>query len=151
MEFLGVTEIIWLEGNIDGDDTDGHVDSFARFVNETTVVTCYENNKNDSNFAVLDGIYNKFCEISRLKREIDIVKLPMPAPKFFEKMRLPASYANFYFGNGVLLIPSFDDPMDNVAKEIFTNLCPDLEILTVPSLNFIRGQGGIHCLTQQIY
>ncbi len=158
-KYLGIQKIIWLNFNpaldlvgIAGDDTDGHVDDFARFVSEDTIVCSFEENKKDENYMPLSEAYEQLCVETDLEGNLfKVVKLPMPAPKYFQGFRIPASYANFYFANGCILLPTFKDPMDKVAVRILSKLRPDLKIVEVPSLDFVRGLGGIHCLTQQIY
>ncbi len=150
--YLGVQKIVWLGEGIAGDDTDGHVDDFARFMKEDTIVCSFEENTKDENHAPLREAYEQLCIETDLKgRKFKVVKLPMPSPKYFQDFRIPASYANFYFANGCVLLPTFKDPMDKVAVRILSKLRPDLKIVEVPGLDFVRGLGGVHCLTQQVY
>lgn len=151
-KFLGVHDIIWLGEGIAGDDTDGHIDDFVRFVKNDVIVCCFEEDQSDENHVPLSEAYNTLCshEVVR-ENKIRIVKLPMPSPKYFRDFRVPASYANFYFINGAMIVPTFDDPNDLKAMKVFAGLRPDLKITGIPGINFVRGLGGVHCLTQQIY
>ncbi|MBN2145034.1 MAG: agmatine deiminase family protein [Candidatus Aureabacteria bacterium] len=151
-QYLGIRKIIWLEQGIAGDDTDGHIDDFARFVNPHIIVCSHEEDPKDENFEPLDEAYKQLLsETNLMGKPFHIVKLPMPEPKYFQDFRIPASYANFYFANQILVLPVFNDPKDKVAMEILTRLCPERKIIPVPGLTFVRGLGGVHCLTQQIY
>lgn len=151
-EFLGISEIIWIDDGIVGDDTDGHIDDFVRFVDEKTIVCAFENNPSDENYHNLNAAYNLLINNDTIKNnKINVIKLPMPKAKYFQDFRIPASYANFYFINGAILVPIFDDENDQIALDIFSKLRVDLKVIGIPGLNFVRGLGGIHCLTQQIY
>ena len=145
-ECLGVTQVLWLGKGIAGDDTHGHIDDLCRFVDPYTVVLCQETNSSDENYRPLaenrerlDGLR---CEDGR---KIGIVSLPMPAPLYFDGQRLPASYANFYIGNSVVLVPTFNDPNDRVALGIFS----DRAVVGIHAVDLVWGFGTIHCLTQQ--
>jgi agmatine deiminase len=142
-DFLSSDHIIWLTGQIPGDDTDGHVDQLARFVNASTVV-------------VADGLDGKLLRENgqRLQsagciRHLEVVPLPCPAPKYLGDQRLPASYANFYIVNGGVLVPTFGDPLDGQACEILATCFPDREIVPLPADALALGLGAFHCLTQQ--
>ena len=151
-KYLGVEDIIWIEEGIAGDDTDGHIDDFVRFIDTRNIVCCYEENRQEENFKALDEAYNTLLHHPVLKnRGISVHKLPMPGPKYFRDFRIPASYANFYFVNGGLLVPIFNDPMDEKVIGFLQSFRPDLKVKGIPGLDFVRGLGGIHCLTQQIY
>ena len=149
-DFLGTKTTIWLGRGIVGDDTHGHVDDLSRFVDPTTVVTMVEHNPNDPNYAPLQE------NLSRLRRAADqdgkplrVVELPMPAPVVFEGRRLPASYANFYIANGLVLVPVFNDPNDRVALKTLSDLFPDRDVVGIYSGDLIWGFGALHCMTQQ--
>lgn len=148
--FLGVSQIIWLGEGIVGDDTDGHIDELARFVNPTTIVAAYEEDASDPNHKLLKENWE------RLKRGFnekgskwDLVKLPMPGKVADGGTRLPASYANFYIANSVILLPAYDHPNDDRAKKILQEFFPKREIVTIPCRSLVYGLGAIHCVTQQ--
>ena len=149
-DYLGVNQVLWMHRGIAGDDTHGHIDDLARFVDETTIVTAVETNTGDENYAPTAE------NLDRLKssRTLDgkpyrIVALPLPAPVIFEGQRLPASYANFYIANGIVLVPTFHDPKDRVALNTLAGLFPDRQIVGIHCVDFIWGLGALHCMTQQ--
>ena len=149
-DYLGLSNVIWLDSGIAGDDTHGHVDDITRFVSPDTVVTAIESDPDDPNYEPLRE------NIGRLRAATDqdgnplaIVELPMPGPVIFEQRRLPASYANFYIANGIVLVPVFNDPNDRVALDILADLFPDREVVGIYSGDLIWGFGAMHCMTQQ--
>jgi agmatine deiminase len=148
---FGVDTVLWLGDGIAGDDTDGHVDDLARFVSRDTVVTVVEDNPKDENHAPLAANRRRLDEL-RLGdgTPLKVVELPMPAAKYCEGQRLPASYANFYIANRAVLLPVFRDPMDAEAERILAPLFPDRRIIPVDCLDIVYGLGTIHCLTQQV-
>jgi len=148
--FLGVTHIYWLDEGIEGDDTDGHIDDIARFVNEETVVMVMEQNPADPNYLSTHNNH-KLLETSCLpsKKPITIVNLPMPPRLERDGMRLPASYANFYITNTSVLLPIFQAPSDQVACHTLSTLFPTREIIPIDCRELIWGLGAFHCLTQQ--
>jgi agmatine deiminase len=147
---LGATNILWLGHGIAGDDTHGHVDDICRFVNPRTVVLAQESNPRDANHRPLEENRERL-EGMRLedRAKIEIVRLPMPAPLYFEGLRLPASYANFYIGNAAVLVPTFNDPRDPVALGILAELFPDRPVVGIHAVDLVLGLGTLHCLTQQ--
>ena len=150
--FLGVTEILWLGDGIEGDDTDGHIDDLARFVSETKVVTAVEEDSADSNYKPLQENLARLrkMKVGPAKRDkMDITILPMPRKMVREGMRLPASYANFYIANKVILVPTFADPADAMALSILANCFPSRRIVGIDCRELIWGLGTFHCLTQQ--
>lgn len=142
--FLGVTEIIWLGEGIAGDDTDGHIDDLTRFVDEQTVVTAIEENPKDENHAPLQANRQRLRETA-----LRVIELPMPPPVIFQNQRLPASYANFYIGNQVVLLPTFRHANDDRAKSILQDSFPTRTIVPLNATDLIWGLGSFHCLTQQ--
>lgn len=149
-KYLGVTNILWLGGGIEGDDTDGHVDDLTRFVNPTTVVTATEENPDDVNYAPLKENYERLQTMKDQDgNPLSIIKLPMPAPVVVNPERLPASYANFYIGNKVILLTVFDDPNDAVAIDALQKCFPDRKIAAIPARDLVVGFGAFHCATQQ--
>jgi len=149
-EYLGVTNVIWLNKGIAGDDTHGHVDDITRFVNKNTVVTVIETHPNDSNYIPL--MENKeILESAKLEdgSGLEIVELPMPLPVFFKGERLPASYANFYISNYAVLVPTFNDPNDKTALGILSELFHDRPVIGIHAVDLIWGLGTLHCLTHE--
>ena len=143
-KMLGVSNIIWLGEGIVGDDTDGHIDDMTRFIDVDTVLSTVEENAQDINYIPLKS------NLDRLQRTgLNTIELPMPKPVIFRGQRLPASYANFYIGNSVVLLPVFHDPKDEVAVNILSRVFPDRKIVAIDSTELIWGQGSFHCLTQQ--
>jgi agmatine deiminase len=149
-EYLGVTNVIWLGEGIAGDDTHGHVDDLCRFVNRRTVVVCREKNHSEKNYRALEENWERLRG-ARLEdgSKLEVVALPMPSPLFFNGVRLPASYANFYISNAAVLVPTFNDPHDRVALGILAELFPKRSVVGIHSVDLVWGFGTIHCLTQQ--
>jgi agmatine deiminase len=148
-DYLGVTHIIWLRCGIVGDDTDGHVDDIARFVNPTTVVCAYEEG-NDENAEALGKNYEILCQSTDQNgKKLKIVKLPMPGNVECNKKRLPASYINFYIGNKTVLVPTFESPNDRQALSILQKLFPKRKVVGINCVDLICGFGAIHCISQQ--
>jgi agmatine deiminase len=142
--YLGAQRVIWLLNGIAGDDTHGHIDDLARFVSPDTVVIASEADPTDPN-------YEPLRENLRILRgqPLRVVKLPMPAPLIFNGRRLPASYANFYIANGLVLVPTFNDPNDRIALNTLARLFPDREVTGIHAVELVWGLGTLHCLTQQ--
>jgi len=143
-DYLGATRVIWLRNGIAGDDTHGHVDDLARFVGPETVVLASEPDRGDAN-------YEPLRENAALLRAagLKVVKLPMPRPLVFAGQRLPASYANFYIANGLVLVPTFNDPNDRAALATLARLFPDRQVTGINCTELIWGLGALHCMTQQ--
>jgi agmatine deiminase len=149
-DYLGAPHTIWLGRGIRGDDTHGHVDDLARFVAPDTVVTVVENNPQDVNHKPLrDNLRRLQTARDQSGKPLNIVELPMPAPVVFEKRRLPASYANFYIANGIVLVPVFNDANDRIALNTLAALFPTREVVPIYSGDLIWGLGTMHCITQQ--
>jgi agmatine deiminase len=149
-EYLGVTKVLWLNHGIAGDDTHGHVDDLARFVNERTVAIVTEDDPDDENYAPLQENLERLRGMTDLDgRPLDVVTLPMPDPLMFAGQRLPASYANFYIANDRVLVPTFNDPMDRVALGTLAELFPDRTVVGIHAVDLVWGLGTLHCLTQQ--
>ncbi|HEY0550514.1 MAG TPA: agmatine deiminase family protein [Verrucomicrobiae bacterium] len=149
-DFLGVTNILWLGDGIMGDDTDGHIDDLARFINPTTIVTVVEDDPADENFQPLQENLRRLCTLrDQDNQPLRIVKLPMPRRLEHEGQRLPASYANFYIANGIVLVPTYRDANDRVALEILQREFSDRRVMGVDSTELIWGLGSFHCISQQ--
>ncbi len=148
--YLGVRKIIWLERGIAGDDTHGHVDDITRFVAPRRVVTAYEDDRSDPNHEPLRENFRKLTKSAdQSGKPLEVVKLPMPAPVIFRGQRLPASYANFYIANRVVLVPVFNDPHDRIALNVLAEVFPKRQIVGIYCGDFIWGLGALHCMTQQ--
>jgi agmatine deiminase len=147
---LGVSHLIWLGEGIIGDDTDGHIDDIARFINPTTVVCVLETNSNDENYAPLRENYERLQGArDQNGHRLSVVTLPCPGPVDYDGLRLPASYANFYIANEGILAPVFDDPNDYKALGILQELFPERRVVGLPCKALVAGLGAIHCVTQQ--
>lgn len=148
---LGITKVLWLKNGIAGDDTHGHVDDLTRFVNPNTVVTIVEEDRSETNHAALQ---ENFVLLQSMRDQdgnpLRVETLPMPAPVYFNGQRLPASYANFYIANKIVLVPVFNDPNDRVALDTLARLFPDRQIVPIYCRDLVLGLGTIHCMTQQL-
>src|SRR5437879_6337048 len=149
-DYLGATNILWLGRGIAGDDTHGHVDDLARFVNPTTVVTVVESDRSDANYEPLQENLARLREMRDQEgRPLRIETMPMPQPVWFDGQRLPASYANFYIANKIVLVPTFSDPHDRAALNTLAALFPDREVVGIAARDLVLGLGTLHCMTQQ--
>ncbi|MBA3495753.1 MAG: agmatine deiminase family protein [Gemmatimonadales bacterium] len=148
--YLGVTKILWLGDGIAGDDTDGHVDDITRFVDERTVVTAVEPDPADENYEpLLENLERLRGMTDQDGQLLHVVPLPMPRALTHEGQRLPASYANFYIANGLVLVPFYDPPRDEEACAILRDLFPGREIVGLDCTDLVWGLGAFHCVTQQ--
>jgi agmatine deiminase len=148
--YLGVEQILWLGEGIAGDDTDGHVDDLARFTSPDTIVTVVEEDPCDANYLPLqDNLKRLRAMRDRNGNAFAIETLPMPPALFWEGTRLPASYANFYIANDVVLMPAFGCPADEITRATLARLFPGRHVTAIPSTDLVLGLGAIHCLTQQ--
>ena len=149
-EYYGQDHILWLNDGIIGDDTDGHIDDLTRFVNEDTVVTVVEPNPEDENYAILQENL-ELLHSFRLPdgRPLKVIKLPMPDPVIYDDQRLPASYANFYIGNDVVVVPTYRCDQDQQALDILATCFPNHQVVGLDSTDIIWGLGSFHCLSQQ--
>ena len=147
---LGVTNIFWLAKGPKGDDTHGHIDDICRFVTPQTVVLVREKNPRDANYRPLAENWDRIRDL-RLEdgARPQVIELPMPAPLYFDGVRLPASYANFYICNAAVLVPTFNDPNDRLALGILAELFPDRPVVGIHAVDLVWGFGSLHCLTQQ--
>ena len=149
-DFLGVRTVLWLERGIAGDDTHGHVDDIARFAAPGTVLAVVEPSRNDQNHTPLQQNLERLRAMrDQDGKQLTVVELPMPKPVVYENTRLPASYANFYIANGLVLAPVFNDPNDRIALNTLAEVFADREIVPIYCGDFIWGLGAIHCMTQQ--
>jgi agmatine deiminase len=143
--YLGIKETIWLKNGIAGDDTHGHVDDLARFTDPRTVAMAVEPERNEANYEPTQENFR----LLKKRQDLRVVALPMPEPIFFDGQRLPASYANFYIANGLVLVPTFNDPNDRVAMNVLAKLFPDREVVGIYCGDLVLGLGTLHCMTQQ--
>lgn len=149
-DFLGIDQVLWMNRGIAGDDTHGHVDDITRFAGPNTILTVVEPNREDENHLPLAE------NLDRLKaarncdgRPFEIIELPMPDPVVFDGQRLPASYANFYIANGLVLVPTLNQSADRKALSILAEAFPTREVVGIYSGDLIWGLGALHCMTQQ--
>jgi len=148
-EYLGVKEVIWLGRGIAGDDTHGHIDDAARFTSRDTIVAAVEPDASDANHEPLKENLARLRSRARRKADLSIATLPMPEPVYFNGQRLPASYANFYVANRLVLVPTFMDVNDRLALNTLARLFPDREIVGIACRDLVFGLGTLHCMTQQ--
>jgi agmatine deiminase len=149
-DYLGVKKVLWLGRGIAGDDTHGHIDDLARFVDRRKVVTVVEKDPGDANYEPLQENLQRLCGFTDLDGQpLEVSTLPMPAPLWFAGQRLPASYANFYIANRCVLVPTFNDPNDRCALDILARLFSDRTVVGIHALDLVWGLGTLHCLTQQ--
>ncbi len=149
-KYLGVKNVVWLKNGPVGDDTHGHIDDIARFVNPKTIVLIKESNRRDINYKPLAENW-EHVEDLRLEdgSKPEVIPLPMPAPVFYGKWRLPASYANFYICNACVIVPTFNDVNDRVALGVLGDLFTDRPVVGIHAVDLVLGFGSLHCLTQQ--
>jgi agmatine deiminase len=148
--YYGVDQVLWVKDGIVGDDTDGHIDDTVRFVNADTVITVVEENRNDENYDLLQRNLRSLKSMRLLdNKQLNIIEIPMPDPISFEDQRLPASYANFYIANDLVVVPTFRSPKDEQALRIIQEAFPDRTVTGIDSTDLIWGLGSFHCLSQQ--
>jgi agmatine deiminase len=148
--YYGIEQVLWVDEGIVGDDTDGHIDDTVRFVNEDTVITVIEENKNDENHALLQTNLKQLQQMRLLNgKQLNIVELPMPDELIYEDQRLPCSYANFYISNKHVIVPVFNCAKDEKALGIIAGCFPGREVVGINSTDIIWGLGSFHCLSQQ--
>ena len=148
--FYGVDQVLWLDEGIEGDDTNGHIDDITRFFRSDALVTMVEPRRSETNHAILQDNLRKLKTFRLLNgKQPDIAEIPMPKPVIYEGQRLPASYANFYIANNVVIVPNFQCKEDDQAMRILEECFPTRRILGIDSLEIIWGLGSFHCLSQQ--
>ncbi len=149
-DYLAISHVIWLGRGIEGDDTHGHVDDLARFVAPRVVATVVEPRAGDPNHEALEDNLRRLRDASDQDgQRLSVVELPMPRPVVFNNQRLPASYANFFIANGLVLVPTFNDRADRIALNILADLFPDRDVIGIHSVDLVLGLGTLHCLSQQ--
>lgn len=143
-EIFGLKHIIWLEnGLIKGDDTDCHIDTLARFINEKTIAFCVCEDEKDEHYLAL----------KKMKKELektgfDLLELPLPKPLFYERRRLGATYANFVFVNNALIVPFYADANDEKVRQRLQKILPKHKVVGVDARVFLRQNGSLHCSCQ---
>ncbi|QEC45380.1 agmatine deiminase family protein [Pseudobacter ginsenosidimutans] len=148
--YYGVEQILWVDEGIVGDDTDGHIDDTIRFVNEDTVLTVVETNKQDENYELLQHNLRQLKQMRLINgKQLNIIELPMPEAVDFDEQRLPASYANFYIANKSVIVPTYRCAADDMALQIIQQSFPDRKVVGIDSTEIIWGLGSFHCLSQQ--
>ena len=148
--YYGMEQVLWVDEGIIGDDTDGHIDDTVRFVNEDTVITVIEENRNDENYELLQHNLKQLKEMRLLNgKQLNIVELLMPEELIYEDQRLPCSYANFYIANKSIIVPTFRSARDEKALQIIQGCFPGREVVGIDSTDIIWGLGSFHCLSQQ--
>lgn len=148
--FYGVDQILWIDEGIVGDDTNGHIDDTVRFVNEDTVLTVIEENKNDENYTLLQHNFKQLQQMRLINgKQLNIIELPMPDKLVYQGQRLPSSYANFYIANKSVIVPTFRCKNDDIALSIIQQCFPGREVIGINSTDIIWGLGSFHCLSQQ--
>jgi agmatine deiminase len=149
-DYLGIRHILWLGDGIEGDDTDGHIDDITRFVDRSMVITAVEEDPEDENY---EPLQENLARLNEMKTEdgtpLDVLTIPMPGKIMRDGQRLPASYANFYIGNKVVLLPAFSETNDNWASAVLQKALPGRKIIPIDCRELIWGLGAFHCLTQQ--
>lgn len=149
-DYYGMEQVLWVDEGIVGDDTDGHIDDTVRFVNEDTVITVIEEDRQDENFALLRHNLRQLKAMRLLNgKQLNIVELPMPEELVYEDQRLPCSYANFYIANKSVIVPTFRSPRDERALRIIQECFPGRDVIGIDSTDIIWGLGSFHCLSQQ--
>lgn len=149
-EYLGIRQVLWLGSGIAGDDTHGHVDDLCRFVTPATVVLCRETNPHDDNYHALEENRERLEDV-RLANgaSLEVIDLPMPSPLYFQGIRLPASYANFYIANEVVIVPTFNDVRDRQALGLLGELFPERRVVGIHAVDLVWGFGTLHCLSHE--
>ena len=149
-DYYGVDQVLWVDEGIIGDDTDGHIDDTVRFVNEDTVLTVIEENKQDENYALLQHNLQQLQSMRLLNgKQLNIVELPMPDEIMYGGQRLPCSYANFYIANHAVIVPTFRCTKDDAALQVIQSCFPGRQVVGIDSTEIIWGLGSFHCLSQQ--
>ncbi len=155
-DYLGQEKIIWLKNGLAGDDTDGHIDDLSRFVNDTTIFTAVSDDPDDVNYAALQENLENLREATSERKTFTIETLPMPLTRIEGTTVdgsefVPASYANFYIANSVVLVPLYDSRYDDQVIELFKHYFPKRNVIGIACHDLVWGQGSIHCITQQLY
>jgi len=150
-EYLGISNIIWLNNGIIGDDTHGHVDDLCRFVSPDMVILASEDNPHSPNYLNLQQNYEILLDSTlETQKKINIIKIPMPKQIIYEDTCLPASYANFLVLNNLVLVPTFNDEKDYEALGIFKEIFFERKVIGIHALDLVWGLGTLHCSSHEI-
>jgi agmatine deiminase len=150
LDYYGQDQVLWVDEGIIGDDTDGHIDDTVRFINSDTVITVIEENKDDDNYALLQHNLKQLKAMRLLNgKQLNIIEIPMPDDVIWENQRLPASYANFYIANGLVVVPTYRSAKDQKVIDILEGCFSDRKVIGIDSTDIIWGLGSFHCLSQQ--
>ena len=150
IDYYGIEQVLWVKDGIVGDDTDGHIDDTVRFINEDTVITVVEENLKDENHAITRQIMHDLKKMRLANgKQLNIIEIPMPDEIIYEDQRLPASYANFYIANQVVIVPTYRSKKDIIVLDTIGDCFPDRKIIGIDSTEIIWGLGSFHCLSQQ--
>jgi agmatine deiminase len=156
-DYLGIERVVWLGDGLAGDDTDGHIDDLTRFLNPGTILTMVCEDESDVNYKALKENHEQLKDLKRLTGEpYEIIPVPLPETRIEGTTvdgseYVPASYANFYIANGVVILPLYDERYDDRVMEIMKHYFPDRHIAGIPCADLVWGQGSVHCITQQLY
>ena len=149
-DYLGAANTLWLRNGIAGDDTHGHVDDLARFTDAGTIAVASEQDRSEANYQPLLENFELLQKMTDQNGQpLRIERLPMPEPVFFDGQRLPASYANFYIANRIVLVPTFNDANDRTALDKLATLFPERRVIGIACTDLVLGLGTLHCMTQQ--
>jgi agmatine deiminase len=149
-DYLGLSHVVWLDEGIVGDDTDGHVDDIARFVDPNTIVCVVEQDRDDENYEPLRENHERLLRaVDQDGKNFRVIPLPTPGVISDSSGRLPASYANFYIGNAAVVVPIFGVPADDYALDVLRECFPGRHVIGVDSRHMVAGLGAIHCCSQQ--
>ncbi len=150
-DYLGIKEVIWLEDGLEGDHTDGHIDTIVRFVSDRTIVCSVAEDQEDTNYVTMQRNLRQLQALRNAQGEpYRVVELPLPQKRReLDGQRLPLTYANFYIGNGFVAVPLYNDVNDQRALDILRPLFPGREVIGLVAENLITGGGAFHCVTQQ--
>ncbi len=150
LDYYGQDQVLWVDEGIIGDDTDGHIDDTVRFINEDTVITVIEENKLDENYALLQHNLKQLKEMRLLNgKQLNIIEIPMPDSVIWEDQMLPASYANFYIANNLVVVPTYRSKKDDQVIQLLESCFPGRRVVGIDSTDIIWGLGSFHCLSQQ--
>ena len=149
-DYYGVEQVLWLENGLVGDDTDGHIDNLARFVSEDTIITMIDKNKRSENYHILQDNLSQLKKMRLINgKQLNVIEVPMPSAIVEDGVILPASYANFYIANNLVIVPVYQQKQDQEAIEILEKCFPERKVIGLDSSDIIWGLGSFHCLTQQ--
>jgi agmatine deiminase len=149
-EYLGIDKVIWLNKVMEYDDTDGHVDNLACFARPGLVLAISETDKTDPHFAAIQANLKTLRQAKDAKgRKLDVVEIHQPTRQEYNGQRLPFSYINFYIANDAIIVPTFNDSMDEAARATLAKEFSERTIVQVDGIEVTKAGGCVHCITQQ--